>query len=75
MEAVSREIHWHQKRRVFYDPDTGEYWVKVFRGYMLDHDYIEGGRNEYLSDATVARFEDLGEFTNYEIDQGRYLKK
>lgn len=67
------DIDWSQKRRVFYEPNSGEYWVKVEAGFMLDTDYIEGGRIE-LPKIKTDSWEDLGKFTNAQIDQGAYLK-
>lgn len=70
---MGAEIDWTQRRSVYYDPETGDYWVRVEMGFMLDTDYIEGGRVE-LPKTKTDSWEDLGKFSNAQIDQAEYIK-
>lgn len=67
-------IDWQQKRWVYYDDNSGEYYVKVETGYMLDVDYMEGGR-VIVPSMMPDNLEKIGHFTNAEIDNGHYLKE
>lgn len=61
-------INWNQQRDVYRDPETGEFYVRVWTGYMLVDDYTEGGPVE----EDVAPLELVGTFTNAQIDNRVY---
>ncbi len=69
---MNDQINWGQKRHVFYSPDSDEYYIRTMpKEYMLDHDYIEGGRT--LHEVQVpSDIVEVGVFTNAEIDQHKY---
>lgn len=63
-------IDWNQKRNVFRNTETGEFYVQVGPWYMLAEDYVEGGRVE--REAEVQPLERVGLFTNVQIQNGEY---
>jgi hypothetical protein len=67
------DIDWTQKRWVYYNDNTGDYYVRVEMGFMLDVDYIEGG--QVIAPTMVNAGERVGQFTNAQIDQGAYIKE
>lgn len=71
---MTDNINWQQKRQVFFDSESGEYWVKVPMGFMLDSDYIDGGTVEAPFRMADKKLEDLGKFTNAQINRGDYIK-
>jgi hypothetical protein len=68
---MPEQINWQQKRNVFINAD-GEFYVGVYRGWMAMEDYVgEGGPTYHaveIGDLTL-----VGEFTNAEISQERYV--
>lgn len=68
------DINWSQKRRVYFDTDSGEYWVKVELGWMLEDDYREGGR-VHLPKEAPDTLQLVGVFTNAQIDNDEHRKE
>lgn len=68
------DIDWNLKRQMYYDAN-GEYWVRVPTGFMLVDDYIHGGHVEDIEPRALTAWENLGKFTNAQIDNCEYVKK
>jgi hypothetical protein len=69
------QIDWNQKRKVFYSAREGEWYVKVgSQEYMLDDDYINGGRTLHRVQVP-SDIQEVGTFTNAQIDNGHHQKE
>lgn len=64
---MAENIDWSRRRRVYQDKNSLEYWVRVEMGWMLDDDYIEGGKVYAPIEMNLAALEYQGKFTNAQI--------
>lgn len=62
------EINWQHEREVYTDKNTGDQYVKVFRGFMEVDDYIEGGR---ICSLPAGEY-DIKTYTNAQLSNGEH---